>query len=154
MHSFTQYHTILKKFHACWTFSAIFGPVSTCWVSKCMCLSWASQWWYFPILSRNFHTILAVSAIFGLISACSKVTLSNTPSCNFTQFSHNCTHFWLFQPTLGQFRHDSYQKACTQADKFIGGIGRGHRPPDDTKGKKGQRPPQELDFLTQHAKTF
>merc|ERR1712081_108695 len=29
-------HTISRNFHAIWAISAIFGPISTCWVSKCM----------------------------------------------------------------------------------------------------------------------
>ena len=38
----------------------------------------------------------------------------------FTQFHAIFTQFWLFQPFLGQFQHVGYQKACTQAKKFIG----------------------------------
>ena len=33
---FTQFHAISRNFHAIWAISAIFGPISTCWVSKCM----------------------------------------------------------------------------------------------------------------------
>ena len=33
---FTQFHAISCNFHAIWAISAIFGPISTCWVSKCM----------------------------------------------------------------------------------------------------------------------
>ena len=29
-------HAISRNFHAIWAISAIFGPISTCWVSKCM----------------------------------------------------------------------------------------------------------------------
>ena len=29
-------HAISRNFHAIWALSAIFGPISTCWVSKCM----------------------------------------------------------------------------------------------------------------------
>ena len=47
--------------------------------------------------------------------------------------------FGLFQPFLGQFQHVGYQKACTQAEKFIGGTSRGHWPQKGPKAKK--RPP-------------
>ena len=93
--SFTQFHTIFTQYHAILAISAIFGPISTCWVSKCMYSSWEIQW-------RYFHTH------------------SCTPSCNFTQFSHSFTQFWLFQPFFGQFQHFSYQNISTQADKFNG----------------------------------
>merc|ERR1711954_177746 len=33
---FTQFHAISRNFHAILAISAIFGPISTCWVSKCM----------------------------------------------------------------------------------------------------------------------
>ena len=33
---FTQFHAISLNFHAILAISAIFGPISTCWVSKCM----------------------------------------------------------------------------------------------------------------------
>merc|ERR1712239_66173 len=46
------------------------------------------------------------------------------------------TQFGLFQPFLGQFQHVGYQKAYTRAEKFIGGIGRGHRPQEGAKGPK------------------
>ena len=67
------------------------------------------------------------------------------------------TQFGLFQPFLGQFQHVGYQKAYTRAEKFIGGIGRGHRPQEGAKGPKEeaeglqkgpkapQSPPQELE---------
>ena len=32
-------HAISRNFHAIWAISAIFGPISTCWVSKSICLS-------------------------------------------------------------------------------------------------------------------
>ena len=35
-----------------------------------------------------------------------------------------------------QFQHVGYQKAYTRAEKFIGGIGRGHRPQEGAKGPK------------------
>ena len=95
--SFTQYHTIPTQFHSILAISAIFGPISTCWVSKCMYSSWEIQW-------RYFHTH------------------SCTPSCNFTQFSHSFTQFWLFQPFLVQFQHAGYQNACTWAKKVNGKI--------------------------------
>ena len=60
-------HAISHDLHAINTIfaiSAIFRPISTCWVSKGMYSSWEIQWWYFYSLSR-------------------------TPSCNFTQFSQN-----------------------------------------------------------------
>ena len=80
--SFTQFHmlfhTILHTFfhtfshtlsHNCtimfstiyviWVISAIFGSISTCWVTKCMYLSLEIQWWYFHThphaISYNFH---------------------------------------------------------------------------------------------------
>ena len=46
------------------------------------------------------------------------------------------TQFGLFQPFLGQFQHVGYQKAYTRAEKFIGGIGRGHRPQEGAEGPK------------------
>ena len=52
------------------------------------------------------------------------------------QFSCNFTLFWLFQPFLGQFQHVGYQKACTQAEKCIGGTDRGHRPQEGAEGPK------------------
>ena len=33
---FTQFHAISRNFHAILAISAIFGPISTCWVSKSM----------------------------------------------------------------------------------------------------------------------
>ena len=42
----------------------------------------------------------------------------------------------LFQPFLDQFQHVGYQKAYTWAEKFIGGIGRGHRPQEGAEGPK------------------
>ena len=36
---FTQFHAISRNFHAILAISAIFGPISTCWVTKCMYLS-------------------------------------------------------------------------------------------------------------------
>ena len=88
MHPFTQFHAILA-------ISAIFWPISKCWVSKCMYSSWENQWWC-------FHT------------------LSCKPICNLMQFSRNFMQFWLFKPFLGQFQHVGYQNACTRAEKFIG----------------------------------
>ena len=52
------------------------------------------------------------------------------------QFSCNFTQFWLVKPFLGQFQHVGYQEAYTSAEKFIGGIGRGHRPQEGAKGPK------------------
>ena len=46
------------------------------------------------------------------------------------------TQFGLFQPFLGEFQHVGYQKAYTRAEKFIGGIGRGHRPQEGAEGPK------------------
>ena len=37
---------------------------------------------------------------------------------------------------FGQFQHVGYQNACTRAEKFIGGIGRGHRPQEGAEGPK------------------
>ena len=34
MHVFMQFHAISHNFHAILAISAIFGPISTCWVSK------------------------------------------------------------------------------------------------------------------------
>ena len=44
--------------------------------------------------------------------------------------------FSVFQQFSGQFQYFGYQKPCTQAEKFIGGIGRGHRPQEGAKGPK------------------
>ena len=35
-HSFTQFHAIFMQFYAILAILAIFGPISTCWVSKSM----------------------------------------------------------------------------------------------------------------------
>ena len=63
----------------------------------------------------------------------------------------------VFQQFSGQFQYFGYQKPCTQAEKFIGGIGRGHRPQEGAEGPKEeaeglqkgpkapQSPPQELE---------
>ena len=64
----------------------------------------------------------------------SLVILSKNFTRVFTQFHTIFTQFGLFQPFLGQFQHVGYQKAYTRAEKFIGGIGRGHRPPEGVKG--------------------
>ena len=125
--SFTKFHAISHKFHAILAISAISGPISTYWVSKSMYSSLETHWWYFHAISRM----------------CSR---------NFMQISCNFTQFGLFQPFLGQFQHVGYQKACTQAEKFIGGIGRGLRPQVGAEGPKkrpkaskwGQRPPTAL----------
>merc|ERR1711954_40838 len=58
----------------------------------------------------------------------SLVILSKNFKCIFMQFHAISMLFGLFQPFLGQFQHVGYQKECTPAEKFIGGIGRGHRP--------------------------
>ena len=62
----------------------------------------------------------------------------------FTQFhiiSHkfygNFTQFRLFLPFLGKFKHIGYQKTCTWPEKFISGIGIGHRPQEGPKAPKG-----------------
>ena len=52
------------------------------------------------------------------------------------QFHANCMQYRLFWPFLGQFYHVGYQKACTRAEKFIGGTGRGHRPQEGAKVPK------------------
>ena len=57
-------------------------------------------------------------------------------SHNFMQFHTNFKQFGLFQPFLGQFQHVGYQKAYNRAEKFIGGIGRGHRPQEGAEGPK------------------
>ena len=61
-------------------------------------------------------------------------------SCTFMQslmkFHAIFTQFGLFQPFLGKFQHVGYQKASTGAEKFIGGIGRGHRPQEGAEGPK------------------
>ena len=45
-HSLMQFYAIFTQFYAILAISAIIGPISTCWVSKCMYLSWETQWWY------------------------------------------------------------------------------------------------------------
>ena len=37
-------HAISRNFHAILAISAIFGPISTCWVSKSMYSSWEIHW--------------------------------------------------------------------------------------------------------------
>ena len=66
----------------------------------------------------------------------SLVALSHKFMHMVTQFHKNFTQFRLFWPFLDQFQHVGYQKACTRAEKFIGGIGRGHRPQEGAKGPK------------------
>merc|ERR1712025_120315 len=69
---FTQFHAISCNFHAILAISAIFGPISTCLVSKSMYSSQEIHWEYFQKISR----------------ACSR---------NFTQFSPHFgyfSHFW------------------------------------------------------------
>ena len=39
MHSLMQFYAIFTQFHPILAISAIFGPISTCWVSKCMYMS-------------------------------------------------------------------------------------------------------------------
>ena len=70
---------------------------------------------------RQWHAIFQVSKNFTRV---------------FTQFHAIFTQFGLFQPFLGQFQHVGYQNACTRAEKFIGGIGRGHRPQEGAEGPK------------------
>merc|ERR1712082_184669 len=41
---FTQFHAISRNFHAILAISAIFGPISTCWVSKSMYSSLEIHW--------------------------------------------------------------------------------------------------------------
>ena len=41
---FTQFHAISHNFHAIWAISAIFGPISTCWVSKSIHSSLQIHW--------------------------------------------------------------------------------------------------------------
>ena len=80
---FTQFHAISRNFHAIWAISAIFGPISTCWVSKSMYSSWEIHWWH-------FHT-----------SSC-------TWSHNFIKISHNLGyfgHFWANFNMLGIKKH-------------------------------------------------
>ena len=68
-HSLMQFPAIFMQFHAILAISAIFWPISTCWVSKCMYLSWKIQWWRFQklprTLSRNFTQF---SSNFGFFS--------------------------------------------------------------------------------------
>ena len=69
-----------------------------------------------------------------------------TPSCNFTQFHAIITQFHpilAISAIFGKFQHVGYKKACTQAEKLIGGTGRCHRPQDGAAGPKkgGQRSP-------------
>ena len=90
--SFTKFHAhihaISHNFHAIWAISAIFGPISTCWVSK-------SKYWSLEIRGdtfTQFHALLhAISRKFQAI---------------FMQFR-------LFQPFVGQFQQVWYQKAST-----------------------------------------
>ena len=41
---FTQFHAISRNFYAILAISAIFGPISTCWVSQSMCGSQEIHW--------------------------------------------------------------------------------------------------------------
>ena len=75
-HSLTQFHAIFTQFHATFRqfqaisdISAIFGTISTCWVSKYMSLSWEFQWWYFHTLSC---TPLCNWSLQGLNAYCAK----------------------------------------------------------------------------------
>merc|ERR1711954_345620 len=67
---------------------------------------------YFSHFWANFNMLGIKMHVLKLRNL--RVILSRSPSWDFTQF-------WLFQPFLGQFQHDWYQKACTRAEKFIGG---------------------------------
>ena len=83
-------------------------------------------------------------------------TLSPTPSCDLMQLHAN----WAISAIFGPISTIGYQKACTQAEKFIGGTSRGHWPPEGAKGRKkrpkasNNSPLQELHFLAQSAKIF
>ena len=46
-HSLMQFHAIFMQFHTILAISAIFGPISTCWVSKSMYSSQEIHWQYF-----------------------------------------------------------------------------------------------------------
>ena len=61
--------------------SAIFGPISKCWVSKSMYSKWEIQWWYFQTLPAC--TCMHFSCKFHKIS------------CNFGYFSHFCANFHM-----------------------------------------------------------
>ena len=71
-----QFHVIFVHFHAILAISAIYGLILTCWVSKCIYLSWQIYWWYF-----HAHSCI--------------------PSCNLMQFSCYFMQFWLFQNFFG-----------------------------------------------------
>ena len=64
------------------------------------------------------------------------VILSHTFRHSFTPFHAILTQLQLFQQFRGQFQHILYQKACTQADKFVGDTDRGPRPPNGAEGPK------------------
>ena len=61
-------HVIFTKFHAIWAISTIFGHISTCCVSKYICSSCDSWWWYFHGLSHtplhNFTQLSQISKSF------------------------------------------------------------------------------------------
>ena len=89
-HVFLQFHAISRNFHTIWAISAIFGPISTCWVSKSMYSSLEIHWWYFHAISR--------------MSSCNFKQFHT----NFTQFSHNLgyfSHFWANFNMLGIKKH-------------------------------------------------
>ena len=141
--TFTQFHAILA-------ISAIFWPISTCWVLKCMYLSWEIQWWYFHALSRtpshNFHAISCNFDYFGhfranfnmfgikkhvfklrnslvILYSISHISwrIPHELSQNFTQFHAIFLQIGLFKLFLGKIKHMWYQKVCTWAEKFIWG---------------------------------
>ena len=52
---------------------------------------------------------------------------------NFKQFSSNLDYFSHFWP---EFQNEGYLKAYTQDEKFLGSIGKGHRPQEMAKSPK------------------
>ena len=82
----------------------------------------------------------------------SMVILLRTLTHSFRQFHTISMQVLLLVPFLGQFQHVGYEKACTQADKFIGDTGRGCKhekgaegPKQEAQGlQRGQKAPQQL----------
>ena len=89
---------------------------------------------YFSHFWANFYMLGIKMHVLELRN--SLVILSKNFTRMFTQFHAIFTLFGLFQPFLGQFQHVGYQKACTRAEKFIGGIWKGHRPEEGAQGPK------------------
>ena len=122
-----QFHAISRNFHAIWAISAIIGPISTCWVSKCIFSCWEIQWCCFHALSctpsRNFMQFWQFQPFLdrflhvGYQNACTLAekfngnifthfhTLLHALSRNCHSISPDFSHFWAKFNMLGILKH-------------------------------------------------